>query len=219
VRKGPAFEGRVGRASVAEGPAPPALQAFRKGLARYVTGPVAKLLARTPVTPNALTAFSFLVTLGAVWLVAQRHLIGGGLVVLFASVFDMFDGALARETNRVTKFGAALDSTLDRLAEGAIFLALMWFYTQKGSQIGVGLAGMAMISSFLVSYVRARAEGLGVECEVGIFTRTERIAVLVLGLLLSGFGYAMPAALLVIAILSSITVGQRLFQIWRKTRA
>jgi CDP-diacylglycerol--glycerol-3-phosphate 3-phosphatidyltransferase len=145
----------------------PALQAFRKGLARRVTDPVTAFLSRTPVTPNSLTVFSFLVTLTAAALVAQRHFIAGGLVVLFASVFDMFDGALARATNRVTKFGAALDSTLDRLSEGVIFVALMWFFAQKGSPAGVGLVGLAMISSLLVSYVRARAEGLGVECQVG----------------------------------------------------
>ncbi len=197
----------------------PGLQAFRKSLAKYVTAPVTAFFARTPVTPNALTVVSFVITLVAAVLIAQRHFIGGGLVVTFGSVFDMFDGALARATNRVTKFGAALDSTLDRLSEGVIFLALMWYFSQKGSPAGVALAGLASISSFLVSYVRARAEGLGVECQVGIFTRSERIIVLVLGLLLSGFRYAIPAALLVITALSAITVGQRLYQIWQKTRA
>ena len=196
----------------------PGLQAFRKRLGRHVTAPVVALIARTPITPNALTVFSLLVTLVAGALIAAHQLVIAGLVVMFASVFDILDGALARATNRVTKFGGALDSTLDRMAEGVIFLALMWFFSDKGSTVGALLAGIAMITSFLVSYVRARAEGLGLECEVGILTRSERIILLVLGLLLSGFGFILPAVLIMIIVFSSITVGQRLFVVWQKTR-
>ncbi len=159
-----------------------------------------------------------LVMLVAGALIATHHLVIGGLVVLFASAFDILDGALARATNRVTKFGGALDSTLDRLAEGVTFLALMWFFSDKGSPVGVGLAGAAMITSFLVSYARARAEGLGIDCEVGILTRSERIILIVLGLLLSGFSFVLPAVLIVIIAFSSITVGQRLYVVWQKTK-
>ena len=172
----------------------------------------------TRATPNALTVLSALITVVAGVLIATHHLIIGGIVVLFASVFDILDGALARATNRVTKFGAALDSTLDRFAEGVLFVALIWFYSDKGSPVGAGLAGVAMIASFLVSYSRARAEGLGLDCQVGIFTRSERIILLVLGLLLSGFGFVLPSVLITIIVLSSITAGQRLFLVWQKTR-
>ncbi len=196
----------------------PGLQAFRKGIARHITLPMVALLAKTPITPNALTVVSFLVTFAAAVLITTGHLFIGGLVVLFASVFDILDGALARSTNRVTRFGAALDSTLDRLAEGVIFVGLMLVYARERSLAGVGLVGLALISSLMVSYVRARAEGLGLECQVGIFTRSERIIVLVLGLLLSRFDYVLEAALLVIVVFSSITVGQRLFLVWQKTR-
>jgi CDP-diacylglycerol--glycerol-3-phosphate 3-phosphatidyltransferase len=201
-----------------EGQSPPALQAFRKSLARYVTNPIIAILAKTPLTPNALTVISSLVTIAAAVLVAMHHPVAGALVVLFASGFDMLDGALARATGRVTKFGAALDSTLDRLSDGVVFIGLMWFYSEDGSSIGVLLAAAAMVTSFLVSYSRARAEGLGLECQVGIFTRAERIIILVLGLLLSGVAYVLTASLLVIIVLSAITTGQRLFLVWQKTK-
>jgi CDP-diacylglycerol---glycerol-3-phosphate 3-phosphatidyltransferase len=201
-----------------DGESLPALQVFRKSLARYVTNPVIALLARTPLTPNALTVISVLVSVVAAALVAMHYLTAGALVVLFASVFDMLDGALARATSRVTKFGAALDSTLDRLSDGVMFIGLMWFFSEKGSSVGVLLAAMAMMSSFLVSYSRARAEGLGLQCQVGIFTRAERIAILVAGLLLSGVAYVLPVSLMVIIVLSGITAGQRLFLVWRNTR-
>ena len=99
-----------------------------------------------------------------------------------------------------------------------IFIGLMIVYAREQSLLGVALVGVAMISSLLVSYVRARAEGLGLECQVGIFTRSERIILLVVGLIFSGFDYVLAAALLVIAVFSSITVGQRLFLVWQKTK-
>jgi len=196
----------------------PALQASRKALARYITGPVIRLLARTPITPNALTVFSLVVTVGAAFLAAFGHLISAGLVMLFASVFDILDGALARATNRVTRFGGALDSTLDRLAEGLMMTGLLVLFARDQSAANVALVGLALIASLLVSYVRARAEGLGLECQVGIFTRSERVIVLALGLILSGFNYVLVAALAIILVLSTVTVGQRLYHVWKLTR-
>jgi CDP-diacylglycerol--glycerol-3-phosphate 3-phosphatidyltransferase len=196
----------------------PGLQATRKALARYVTGPVVRLLARTSITPNTLTVCSLLVTIIAGVLVVLEYFIAAGLVMLFASFFDILDGALARSTNRVTKYGGALDSSLDRLAEAVIFIGLMVVYASDRSVYGVALAGIALTSSLMVSYVRARAEGLGIDCQVGIFTRAERIAVIVLGLLLARFSWVLPAALIVIIVFSSVTVGQRLYHIWKNTR-
>jgi CDP-diacylglycerol---glycerol-3-phosphate 3-phosphatidyltransferase len=196
----------------------PGLQATRKALARYVTGPVVRLLARTSITPNTLTVCSLLITIVAAVLVVLEYFIAAGLVMLFASFFDILDGALARSTNRVTKFGGALDSSLDRLAEAVIFIGLMVVYAGDQSIYGVVLAGVALLSSLMVSYVRARAEGLGIDCQVGLFTRAERIAVIVIGLLLARFSWVLTAALIVIIIFSSITVGQRLYHIWKNTR-
>lgn len=197
----------------------PALQASRKALARYFTQPVVGLLAKTPVTPNALTVCSLLVTVGAAVLVATEHFVAAALVLLFASFFDILDGALARATNRVTRFGAALDSTLDRLAEAVILIGMLVVYARAQALTEVVLVGVALVSSFLVSYVRARAEGLGVECQVGIFTRSERIVVLVLGLLFAQFHYVLLAALVIISFFSVITVGQRLYEVWKRTKS
>ena len=195
----------------------PRLQVLRKNLARNVTQPVVALLAKTPITPNALTVLSVLITIVAGMLIALHQLLAAGLVVLFASIFDILDGALARATNRVTKFGAALDSTLDRLSDGVIFCGLVLFFSDTGSHLGVALAAIAMMLSFLVSYARARAEGLGLDCQVGIFTRSERIGLVVLGLLLSSFGFVLTSVLIIVIVLSAITVGQRLFLVWQKT--
>jgi CDP-diacylglycerol--glycerol-3-phosphate 3-phosphatidyltransferase len=126
----------------------------------------------------------------------------------------MLDGALARRTNRVTHFGALLDSTLDRLAEGGLLLAILFLFAQEGSTIGVLLAGGVLIASLLVSYIRARAEALGLECTVGLFTRPERVIVLALGLLLGG----LEIALSIIAALSLLTVGQRLVYVWHQVK-
>jgi len=196
----------------------PVLQAFRKALARYLTQPIVRLIARTPITPNTLTVCSLLITVIAAVLIVQGYLFVAGFVVLFAGIFDILDGALARTTNRVTKFGGALDSTLDRLAEAVIFIGLLVVYARDKAIGEVALVGVALISSLLVSYVRARAEGLGIECQVGIFTRSERIIVIVLGLLFSHFDYVLIGALIIITVFSIFTVIQRLYHVWKQTR-
>ena len=193
----------------------------KRTVGAYLTRPVVRLLAKTRMTPNDLTWLGFGLTLGAVALIIFGHLLAAGCVVLGASFFDMLDGALARGTNQVTRFGSILDSTLDRMSEAGLFLGILVFYTLNAtprSTMIILLSGIALIASFLVSYVRARAEGAGLDCEVGLLTRTERVVVLVLGLLLSQIDYALVIALVIIAILSSVTVGQRLVYVWRQTR-
>lgn len=194
------------------------LSEFRKVLASYFTSSVVGLLARTPLTPNTVTLIGFLVTVGAGVLIVTGHLFAAGFVVLAAGFFDILDGALARRTNRVTRFGAALDSTLDRLAEAVILIGLLVVYAREQAVAEVALVSVTLIGSQLVSYVRAKAEGLGLQCEVGIFTRAERVVLLVLGLLLSQFDYALIAALAIIMVFSYVTVGQRLFHIWQQTK-
>jgi len=194
------------------------LSEFRKVLAGYFTHSVVGVLARTPLTPNAITWVGFLVTLGAGVLIVTEHLFAAGFVVLVAGFFDILDGALARSTNRVTRFGAVLDSTLDRLAEAVILIALLVVYARVPAVAEVALVSATLIGSQLVSYVRARAEGLGLQCEVGIFTRAERVVVLALGLLLSQFDYVLIIALSIILVFSYVTVGQRLFHVWQQTK-
>ena len=194
------------------------LSEFRKILASYFTRSVVGLLARTPLTPNTITWIGFLVSVGAGVLIVTGHLFAAGFVVLAAGFFDILDGALARRTNRVTRFGAVLDSTLDRLAEAVILIGLLVMYAREPAVAEVTLVSVTLIGSQLVSYVRARAEGIGLQCEVGIFTRAERVVVLALGLLLSQFDYALIIALAIILVFSYVTVGQRLFHVWQQTK-
>jgi len=190
----------------------------RKAMSDYLTQPAVKLLARTPVTPNTITWLGFWITVGAAALVITGNLFAAGFVVLVAGFFDMLDGALARTTNRVTRFGSVLDSTLDRLSEAVLLLSILVLYT-RGQQVAESLlVGIALLGSLLVSYIRARIEALGIECKVGLFTRPERVIILALGLLLSQFNYALVIALAIITFFSFFTVGQRLLYAWRQTR-
>src|ERR1035437_5358513 len=181
------------------------LIAARKAAARYVTGPLVRLIARTKLTPNDLTWIGFALIPAGAALVVLGHMPGAGFVVLGASFFDLLDGALARGTNRVTVYGSVLDSSLDRAAEALLFGGIVAFNAlHPGTQSTaiILLSVIAMSTSFLVSYVRARAEGAGLKCEVGLLTRAERIGLLVIGLWLSGINYALVVILSVIALLS-----------------
>jgi len=190
------------------------LARLRKALSYYLTNPIVKVLARTPVTPNFLTFLSFVLAAGAAALIVTANLLAAGFVFLAAGLLDMLDGALARRTNRVTRFGAVLDSTLDRLAEGVVLLGILFLYADEGSISGILLTGAVMLTSLLVSYIKARAEAVGIECTVGIFTRPERIVVLALGLFIN----QLEIALSVIAAFSLFTAGQRLVYIWRQMK-
>ena len=197
------------------------LPELRKTAGYFFTQHLVRLLAKTPITPNALTWFGLLVAIGAAVLISTGHIFAAGFVVLVGGLFDMLDGALARLTNSTSRFGAILDSTLDRLSEAVILLAILVAYTRglvEPAVAGVVVVGLAWLGSLLVSYIRARAEALGIECEVGIFTRAERVVILVLGLLLGQIDSALLIALAVIAALSLVTAGQRLVYVWQKTR-
>jgi len=194
------------------------LSEFRKAVANRLTQPAVRLLARTPITPNALTCIGFFISVGAAVLIITGHLFAAGFVVLFTGFFDSLDGALARYTNRTTRFGAALDSILDRVSEAVLLLGILVVFAVEQSFGPTLLVCVTLLGSLLVSYVRARAEALDVECEVGFFTRTERVIVLGLGLLLSSIDYALITALAIIAVFSFITVGQRVHHIWRQTK-
>lgn len=187
---------------------------IRKTTAYQFTRPMIRLLARTPITPSTLTWLGFLLAAGAAALIVTRHLLAAGLVVLIAGLFDLLDGALARHTNQVTHFGAILDSTLDRLSEGVLLLGILAMYAREPSMSGILLASAALLGSPLVSYIRARGETLGLECQGGLFTRPERVIVLALGLLLD----QVIISLAIITVFSFITAGQRLVHLWQQTR-
>ncbi len=130
----------------------------------------------------------------------------------------MLDGALARFTDRITRFGAILDSTLDRLGEVAVLLGILIFFVRELSTPGILVVGFTLPGALLVSYLRARAEAAGLIGEVGFFTRTERVIILALGLLLSSIDYALITSLGIIAFFSYLTVIQRLIHAWRQTK-
>ena len=185
---------------------------WRRSLSVRFTSPVARLLARTPVSPNFLTWFGFALNFGAAALVASHHLLWGGVGVLVAGMMDTFDGALARQTGRVSRFGAVLDSTLDRFSEGVVLLGIIFVLAREGSDLGAVLAGATLMLSFSVSYIRARAEGMGITCSEGWFTRTERVIFIALGLIFS----QIIIALSIMSVLSFLTAAQRLLVTWRR---
>lgn len=197
----------------------PKLTRLRKS-AYQITEPLVPLLEKTHFTPNTLTWLGFAISLGAATLIATGHLFIAGFMVLVSGFFDMLDGALARHVGQVTRFGAILDSTLDRVSEALLLLAILIFYLTAANQpqIGILLVSLALIGSPLVSYVRARAEATGLECRIGLFTRAERVITLAVGLLLSHLDYALIIALAIIAVFSFVTAGQRLTYVLRQTR-
>ena len=171
-------------------------------------------MARTSIAPDTLTWIGLGISLGAAAALATgRFPLGGGLLLL-GGMFDMLDGALARTTNRTTRLGALLDSTLDRLSELAIFFGLLLFYTAQGSVCGILLVNAALVASVMVSYIKARGEGLDLECKVGFLTRELRVLVLVLGLFLN----QALIALAVIAVFGSATVAQRFLHLRQMDR-
>jgi CDP-diacylglycerol--glycerol-3-phosphate 3-phosphatidyltransferase len=190
------------------------LTQFRDAAGRNITRPVVTLLAKTPLTPSALTWFGFAVSVGAAVLVAYDSLLAAGLLVLVAGLFDMLDGALARHTGRVSRFGAVLDSTLDRLSEAAILVAAIFLFATEAKVAAAVLAGVTLAGAMTVSYLRAKTEALGLAGRSGLFTRPERVIVLALGLLFD----QLIVALVVVAVFSFITAGQRLVGAWRQMK-
>jgi len=184
----------------------------RRSLALRVNRFPAELLAKTGLSPNVLTVFGLLLALGVAWVLSTGHFFLGGFLVLLLGAFDMLDGAVARASGRSTRFGALLDSTFDRFSEAALFLGLLAYYANQGSHQELVLVGAGLVGSMMTSYVRARAEGLGLTCEVGIFTRPERVIVLAIGLIFN----QMLVVLWIIAVLANLVAWQRLFYVWQQ---
>ncbi len=181
---------------------------------RWIVEPIARALHRLGVTPNTLTVVGFLLNLVNAWLLATGHLALAGVLILAFSALDAFDGTLARLTGQATLFGAFLDSVLDRFSEAAVFFGLLVYFARGNHQEELYLTYVAVIGSLLVSYTRARAEGLGLRCQVGWFSRVERVIVLSLGLIV---GWVRPV-LWLLAILTNLTALQRMIHVYRTTR-
>jgi len=187
-----------------------------------VLAPVVARLARAGVTPDMVTLTGTLGSIaGAVFLIGTGHLFWGAFTVTLLVLLDLLDGALARARGGGSLFGAVLDSTGDRAADAAIFGALAWWFSGAGdNRLLVLLALICLVLGVLTSYVKARAEGVGLSADVGIVERTERLILVLTGTGLAGLGvpYALHVALWVLLVGSAITVGQRFAAVHRESR-
>jgi CDP-diacylglycerol---glycerol-3-phosphate 3-phosphatidyltransferase len=183
-------------------------------------------LASMGIPPNVLTTIGLIINLACGVLFCFGEFFWAGIVLIIANLFDMLDGNVARLSGRVTKYGGFLDSTIDRLSDMAAFMGIIIFYarqTPEHSVLNVGLAGIGMIASVLVSYTTARSEGLGVKANVGFLQRPERVVLLIIGALStwswtsqSFWANRMPQVLWVLAIGSVWTLIQRMIYIRRR---
>jgi len=210
-----------------------------KRWAHAALDPLVRALLALGLKADHLTALGFLLSLAAGLQFATGQFRIAASVTLAAGICDILDGQIARRSGHATRFGAFLDSTLDRVAEAMLFVGIAWYYTAQLVDMAVNpnrvmanlqhglepvtfaviaiFAMLALVGSFMVSYTRARAEGLGLECKVGWFERPERMVLIILAGY-AGLGPVMPAALLVLVVFSFATAIQRMAHVWRRTR-
>jgi CDP-diacylglycerol--glycerol-3-phosphate 3-phosphatidyltransferase len=191
--------------------------------ARQFVAWIMRPLARLGITPNMVTFIGLLLSIVTAFVIASGSVRAGGALVLFAGIFDMFDGAMARVRNAATTFGAFLDSTLDRYSESIILGGLLFYALQRPTlhealwpweneqQWMIVFIFVAAVGSLMVSYAKARAEGLGLECKTGLLARPERVVILALGLLTG----TTISALALLAVLSHVTAVERIAYVWR----
>ena len=188
--------------------------------ASAVTEPLGRSLLRAGVGANAVTVTGTVVSVvGAVLLLGTGRLALGATVVTLAVLTDALDGTMARMSGGSTRWGAFLDSSLDRFADGAVLASLaFWFATGGDDDVLCAVALVSLVLGSITSYVKARAQSLGMTCDVGIVERTERLVLALLGAFLTGLGLglALPVGLWVLAVLSAVTVGQRLVEVRRQ---
>jgi CDP-diacylglycerol---glycerol-3-phosphate 3-phosphatidyltransferase len=191
-----------------------------KRISRSYAETPARWLGDLGFSPNALTILGSLLTASVGLLIAQGWFVAAGLCLWLFSATDTLDGALARVTGRVSVFGAFLDSVCDRYAEAAVFFGLAWYFQAASNPRGVALTYLALVGSLMVSYARARAEGVGLQAaDIGWFQRPERIILLGVGLLLAPLSpLALELVLAALAILTTITVFQRVRHVARASR-
>jgi len=177
-------------------------------------------VAGSRVSPNMLTVVGLLLNVVCALVIAGGYLFASGVLLLFAGIFDMADGALARVKNASSQFGDFLDATLDRLAEASVGLGLLWHALARSDDVQVGLIYAVVLGSVMISYARARAEVLRLDCEVGIMARPERIVILAVGLILAQATRetALTVILAVLCLSTYYTVAQRIVHVWRITK-
>ncbi len=191
-----------------------------QALARRIIDPLAGLILRMGFSPDALTLLGLILSIFAGFYVARGSFVAAALLLFLGGLCDILDGSMARRAGRSSKRGAFLDSTLDRLAEIAVFMGLVFLYRERIVLQMVTI--MALTGSLMTSYTRARAEGLGVDCKVGMLERPERLGLMILGLLLARFqvaGYGVLELIVVgLALLTYLTTLQRIIHVVGKTR-
>jgi CDP-diacylglycerol--glycerol-3-phosphate 3-phosphatidyltransferase len=210
-----------------------------KKFAHGVLDPLVRGLLAIGVKTDHLTAIGFILCIASGLQFATGHFRMAATLALFSGLCDILDGQVARGGGKVTRFGAFFDSTLDRVAEAAMLMGLSWYYTAQLVDMAVNpnrvlanlqhelepitflliasMAVLAMVGSFMVSYTRARAEGLGLDCKVGWFERPERMVLLIVAGFF-GLGPVIPGALIVLAVFSFATAIQRMVHVWKITR-
>lgn len=197
------------------------LNKLRPALGRVLT-PIGQAVARTGASPNTITVIGTIgVVAGALSLFPRGEFFWGTMVITAFVLFDMLDGAVARVTGKISKWGAFLDSTCDRVADAAIFSGLMIGLIDRGERSLAFVALYCLVAGAVVSYAKARAEGLGYTCNVGIAERSERLIIVLVAAGLDGLGvpYVLTAALWALAVLSTFTVGQRFAAVRRQALA
>jgi CDP-diacylglycerol--glycerol-3-phosphate 3-phosphatidyltransferase len=175
-------------------------------------------LIESRLTPNGISLTGLLLNVVAAVLVVDERFILGGIAFVVGSVMDTLDGRYSRMSGKGTQFGAFLDSTLDRIEEGIVLAAVAWVFAERGESFAAAAVVVAVLASLMVSYTRARAEALGVECKVGLATRAVRVVILSAGLLLADLDLLAPAVYL-LAGLGSFTVLQRILHVRRALSA
>ncbi|MCY9782838.1 CDP-alcohol phosphatidyltransferase family protein [Nocardiopsis sp. EMB25] len=181
-----------------------------------VTTPLGRSLARIGLTPNIVTVIGTVgVVASALYFYPRGELYAGSVVITVFALFDMLDGAVARANDSASSFGAFLDSSLDRVADAAILAGLLWWFIGEGDEpLLAGVTLFCLITGFMVSYIKARAEGLGVNCDVGMAERTERLIIILVAAGVGGFGvpYVLAGGLWLLAGMTLLTVLQRLVE-------
>jgi CDP-diacylglycerol--glycerol-3-phosphate 3-phosphatidyltransferase len=189
-----------------------------------VIEPVAELLVKLRINPNTLTTLGTISTVAGGVAFASGHIRTGGWIIALTAIFDVLDGTVARRTGQSTVFGAFYDSTLDRVADGAVLGGLAFFYATSVTYRSVPMLGVAllgMIGTFLVSYTRARAEGLGIDAKVGVMQRPERVVLLSVPQALFGLvfdGWVLAGVVSLLALTAWITAIQRILFVRRTTQ-
>jgi len=189
------------------------LTAWVEGWAHFIIDPISRLLGRLGIQPNLLSVIGFLMASSAGALIATGYFFQGGWLFFLSGPFDALDGALARAVGLESRFGAFLDSFLDRYSEAAVLFGILYWAISHERPIIIMLIFITLVGSFMVSYARARAEGLHISCKIGLFTRLERFIIMTLTLLTQ----QLLIGLIVLAFLTNFTAIQRLFHVYRQS--